>query len=63
MSERIYLGEWLSQMEKVATYRKMSQIENGKLILTPINRIQRKWAEAIKTRLNKDGFENVSISG
>lgn len=63
MSDKVFLGEWLAQMEKVSTYRRMSALDNGNLILKPISYIQRRWAEAIKTRLNKDGFENVSIVG
>jgi hypothetical protein len=61
VAKKILLGEWLAQMEKVPTYRKMSKLENGKLILHPISFLQRRWAEAIKTRLNEDGFENVQI--
>jgi len=61
MPKKILLGDWLAQMEKVPTYRKMSALENGKLILSPISLMQRRWAEAIKTRLNKDGFDNVQI--
>ncbi|MFA5559226.1 MAG: hypothetical protein WDA59_07235 [Methanofastidiosum sp.] len=63
MPKRIFLGEWLAQMEKVPAYRRMSALENGKLILKPRTFLQRRWAEAIKSRLNKDGFENVSIVG
>ena len=61
MPKKILLGEWLAQMEKVPTYRKMSKIENGCLILRPISYLQRRWAEAIKIRLNEDGFDNVNI--
>jgi hypothetical protein len=60
-NEKVTLGEWLAQMEKVPTYNKMSEMMSGKLILHPISFVQRRWAEAIKTRLNKDGFEGVSI--
>lgn len=63
MPKRIFLGEWLAQMEKVPAYRRMSALENGKLILKPRTFLQRRWAEAIKSRLSKDGFENVSIVG
>lgn len=61
MAKKTILGEWFVQMEKVPTYRKMSALENGKLTLHPISLMQRKWAEAIKIRLNADGFDNVQI--
>lgn len=61
--KKVFLGEWLSDMEKVPAYRRMSALENGKLILKPRTFLQRRWAEAIKSRLNRDGFDKVSIVG
>lgn len=61
MTKNIPMGKWIAQMEEVPTFVKMSRIEGGNVILNPISYMQRKWAEAIKTRLNKDGFESVSI--
>ena len=59
--KKVFLGEWLSDLETVPTYRKMSAMDNGNLVLKPITFVQRRFAEAIKTRLNKDGVTTVSI--
>jgi hypothetical protein len=61
MSEKTILGDWFIQMEKVSAYRKMSNKVNGIIVLSPSSYVESKWAEAIKIRLNKDGFDKVQI--
>ena len=62
MAENILVGEWFTELEKAPAVKEMVGRKNGKIYLNPFGSAYRgKWAKAIKTRLNKDGFENVEI--
>jgi hypothetical protein len=57
MDEFLTLGDWIRQMEKVPSFKKMTEVKSNKLIFHPKSYIQKMWAIAYQRYLNKHGVE------
>ena len=53
MDEFLSLGEWITQMEEVPAFKKMSEVKGESLIFHPKSRIENVWANAYQKYLAK----------
>jgi len=60
-NEFVRFSEFLREISRAYSFQKMSKIEDGKLIMTPLSDTARKWAESIKIMLAEHGVREVVI--